>query len=108
MKNYVSDGKIVTVIAPANLVSGQPFRVASLFLVAIHAASSGQPVAASRQGVFTLPKLAANNMTLGLKVNFNATTGELQLATSDLDNVATVVEAAGAATTSVKVVLTPV
>lgn len=108
MKVYQQEGEILTVAAPYAVSSGEPFRIGSLFLVAMADAESGAQVAASRMGVFELPKLAADANAVGEKLNWNATLKVLQEATSDLDAVATVVAAAAASTTKVKCVLTPV
>lgn len=108
MKNYISKPNTVIMESSYDVLSGGGVRQGSLFGVAHNDALTGVPVACEVEGIFELPKLAADNMTKGLKVNFNIATKELQLATSSLDNVATVVEAAGAAVTKVKVRLTPV
>lgn len=44
MTNYTGGGDVVEVTAPANVVSGQPVLVGSIFGVAIRAASSGAVV----------------------------------------------------------------
>lgn len=108
MKNYLQPGNSLDLIAPAGgVVSGVGFIIGQIFAIAVATKAAGEVVAGMVEGVYEMPKLAADNMTVGLKVNFNNTTKEMQLATSDLDGVATVVEAAGAATTTVKVKLTP-
>lgn len=108
MKAYKQEGEILSVAAPYALASGEAFRLGSLFLVALKAAASGETVAASRMGVFSIKKLSTAVVTVGAKLNWNATNKELQLTTSDLDGVATAVEAAGNGVTSVVCVLTPV
>ena len=57
MKNYVQEGKIVTALAPANVVSGAGVLVGSLFGVATTDASSGAEVELVVEGVFELPKV---------------------------------------------------
>lgn len=108
MKNFIQPGKVLTVAAPADVLSGAGVMVGSLFGVAAYDALSGADVEVSREGVFELPKLDTDNMAVGDKVNWNNTTKQLQKATSTLDGVGTVVEAAVATTTVVKVVLTAV
>lgn len=56
MKNYVQEGKFVTVIAPADVVSGQGLKVASLFGVVAKDAKSGEEVEVATDGVYELPK----------------------------------------------------
>lgn len=108
MKNNVGSGDILTVTAPAALTSGQAFILGSLFLVAVSAAASGEEVAAVRTGVHKLPKESTDDMAVGEKLNWDDTGKHLQEGTADLDNVATVVKAAGNGVTEVECVLTPV
>lgn len=56
MKNYVQPGKIVTVIAPADVTSGSGLLVGSLFGVCTTDAKSGEDVEVQTVGVFELPK----------------------------------------------------
>lgn len=56
MKNYIQPGNVVTVIAPADVVSGQPLKVGSLFGVCATDAKSGKEVEVQAVGVFELPK----------------------------------------------------
>lgn len=108
MKNYVGRDENVTIAAPAAVSSGDAVLVGSLFGVAQADAASGADVALVQKGIFKLPKLTTDVMAVGNKVNWNDTNKELQLATSDLDNVATVLKAAGNGVTEVEVVLTSV
>jgi predicted RecA/RadA family phage recombinase len=65
MKNYVQEGKTVTVTAPAAVTSGQFITVGAIRGVAAFDAASGEPVELATEGVFTLPKLAADNIAAG-------------------------------------------
>lgn len=60
MQNFVQEGKTLTVIAPADLSSGDIFAVGELVGVAVTNAASGQKVAMSRVGVYTLPAKGIN------------------------------------------------
>lgn len=110
MKNFVQPGDILDLEIPNGKLSGQGVVVGSLFGVATESNETG--AAAKRavvvEGVVEIAKLAADAMSVGDKVNWNNATSEVQLATSTLDGVGTVVEAAGAATTVVKIKLTQV
>jgi len=108
MKNAIGSGDIITIVAPANLVSGQAFIVGSLFLVAQADALSGDEVACARTGVFKLPKLSTDVNAVGEKLNWNDVNKNLQELTSDLDGVATVVEANLSGSTEVVCVLTAI
>lgn len=68
MKTFIQPGDVVTVAAPANVLSGAMVRIASLVGVATHGALSGQPVEIAISGMFTLPKVAAQAWTVGIPV----------------------------------------
>ena len=108
MKNFEQSGDTIDVVAPADVVSGQGVRIGFLFGVAIATKLSGETVAIKTKGVFEMDKLTANVMTVGQKVNWNNTNLEWQLATSDLDGAATVIEAADGSVSKVVVKLTSV
>lgn len=108
MKNFLQPGDSVDVDAPNDVTSGEGVVIGSLFGVATATKLSGERVALGVKGVYSLPKLSANVMAVGIKVNFNNANKELQIATSTLDNVATVLKAAGNGVTEVEVRLTPV
>lgn len=109
MKNYIQPGNVIQIASlAAAMTKGVGFKVGSLFGIAVDTAAIGEVGELAVEGVFEVAKLAADNMTLGLKVNWDDTNKWVKLATSDLDNVGTVVEAAGAASTKVKIKLTPV
>ena len=65
MKNYVQPGDVITVAAPANLVSGQLFRVGLLPMVATAAALSGANVEGATGGVFDVTKTGSQAWTVG-------------------------------------------
>ena len=108
MKNFVQPGKVVELAAPADVSSGDGVLIGSLFGVAALDALSGAQVNVQLEGVFSLPKLTTDDMVVGEKVNWNDSNSELQEATSDLDNVGTVIKAAGNGILVVEVILTPV
>lgn len=76
MKNFVQAGDVVTVTAPANVVSGQGVLVGLLFGVAVRAAASGQPVDITTEGVVTLPK-ASGAINEGVRVFWDNTAGNV-------------------------------
>lgn len=110
MKTYVKPGKHISFTASgSSYASGVGVLLgAALFGVALGDVADGEDGEIVTEGVVEIAKLSTDNMALGAKVNWNDTNGEVQLATSDLDGVGTVVEAAGASTTMVKIKLTPV
>lgn len=60
MKNYVQPGRSVTVSAPVGgALSGDGVMIGSLFGVAAFNAEAGEDLEIETQGVFDLPKTAA-------------------------------------------------
>lgn len=68
MKNFVQPGAVVSVPAPADVVSGQLVKVGVLCGVAVHSALSGQPVEIAVDGVFDLAKTSAQAWTVGAAI----------------------------------------
>lgn len=67
-KNYQQDGDTLTLIAPAGgVVSGNPYVVGALAVVALVTAPAGAPFAARATGVFRLP--CATGLAVGVKVS---------------------------------------
>jgi predicted RecA/RadA family phage recombinase len=75
--NKVGDTDVVTVAAPANVVSGQGVLVGLLFGVAIHAAASGANLAMMTEGVFRLPKATGVAINEGVRVFWDNTNGNV-------------------------------
>ena len=73
MKNYISKGDCVTVIATETTVSGAGVLLGSMFGVYGSSVPAGEPVAVHRIGEFELPKLAAQAWTVGQKVYWDDT-----------------------------------
>lgn len=65
MKNYVQEGKILEVTAPAAVASGQLFRVGMLAGVAMEAAGNGEPVNMLTEGVVNVTKTGSQAWTVG-------------------------------------------
>lgn len=106
MKNYSKPGDTITVDGP--VVSGEGKTVGSLFGVGVSTVAAGtQNGEMTVEGEIEVAKLSTDAMSAGDKVNWNNTNKEVQLATSDLDGVATVTADAAASTLTVRVKLTP-
>jgi len=109
MKNFIAKGDTLELTAPAGgVVSGSPVLIGSLLVIPVADAAVGEKFAGLAEGVADVAKLSSDVVVEGDKLNWNDTNNELQKATSDLDNVATAVEAKGSGETSVKVKLTQV
>lgn len=72
MENYVQEGAIVTMAAPANLAAGAGVVIGGLFGVAVSAALSGADVPVLTRGVVNLPK-AAGSIAPGVLVYWDDT-----------------------------------
>jgi predicted RecA/RadA family phage recombinase len=75
--NKVGETDVVTVAAPANVVSGQGVLVGLLFGVAIHAAASGANLAMMTEGVFRLPKATGVAINEGVRVFWDNAAGNV-------------------------------
>ncbi len=73
MKNYVQDGAVLTVTAPATVTSGIGVIVGSIFGVAVEDAASGAAVSIQTEGVFDLVKLSTAVFAAGDKVSWDNT-----------------------------------
>lgn len=67
-KNFVQDGDVLTLIAPAGgVVSGNPYTIGTLAVVALVTAAAGEEFAAKATGVFDLP--CETGLTAGAAVS---------------------------------------
>lgn len=108
MRNYVQRGDALTIPAPTGGVSsGDAVLARALFGVAAANADAGEDVAVSVEGVFELPKKAADAVTVGAVLYWDATPGELTVTATDNARVGYAAVAAGAGTATVAVKLTP-
>ena len=103
--NYLQDGDILTFTAPYAVASGGGFLVGSLFAVALSAAANGASVQAQRTGVWTLPKLQADDVSVGAKLYWDNTNKRLTLTSSGNTLVGAATAAAGTSATTVSVML---
>lgn len=77
MKNYVQAGGVLTVTAPAALLSGAGVLIGSLFGVACGDAASGADVEIQTVGVFDLPKATGAAWTVGQRLYWDDTAKNL-------------------------------
>jgi predicted RecA/RadA family phage recombinase len=75
--NKVGETDVITVAAPASVVSGQGVLVGLLFGVAIHAAASGANLAMMTEGVFRLPKATGVAINEGVRVFWDNAAGNV-------------------------------
>jgi len=105
MKNYVQEGKTLTVTAPAAVVSGQFVTVGAIRGVVAYDAAQGEPVELATEGVFTLPKVAAEDIAVGDLLYWNGSACTKTAGTGSKPLVGVAVKAAGAGVTTVAVKL---
>jgi predicted RecA/RadA family phage recombinase len=72
MQNFKQVGEQLTIVAPADVVSGQGLKVGAMFGVCTHSAKSGADLVIRIKGVVTLPK-ASGAMTDLQKVYWDDT-----------------------------------
>ncbi len=69
MKNFIQDGDMISVTAPAGgIASGQGIVTGSLFGVATKSAAEGESVEIATTGVYELPKAPATVIGQGARV----------------------------------------
>lgn len=68
MKNFVQDGEIISVLAPAAVTAGQLLRVGVLAGVAINDAGSGAPVNIAVDGIYDVTKAGSQAWTVGAAI----------------------------------------
>lgn len=73
MKTYIQPGETISVPAPANVLAGAGVLVGSLFGVAVTTALSGADVEIAIEGVYDLPKTAAQAWTVGQLLYWSGT-----------------------------------
>lgn len=77
MKNYNSRGSILSLTAPADVLSGAGVVIGDLFCVATSDYATGEEGAFLVTGVVRLPKTTVGAFAPGNKVYWNATTGSI-------------------------------
>ena len=109
MKNFVQEGKTITVIAPATVVSGQLVVVGSIVGVAAFDAASGVEVEVSTHGIFELPKVPTDVIGQGDKLYWDSALSQLTktAGTGSKPLVGYAGVAAGNGTTAVRCALLP-
>lgn len=102
-KNFIQVGDTLTIPAPAAVASGGVVAAGSIIGVAQGDAALGSSVDVATSGVWSLPKVAADAVTLGAVVYWNATSKLATITASGNTKLGVAVEAAAASTGTVKV-----
>jgi predicted RecA/RadA family phage recombinase len=104
MKNYIQEGRIITVAAPTGgVTSGDGVVVGALFGVSTKAAAAGETVGIVVEGVFDLPKLASAVIAAGDKVSWDDTAKQVNVPGSGRYPIGTAIEASGNGATTARV-----
>lgn len=74
MKNYIQAGNNLTVPAPANVAAGEGVIVGGIFGIATIAALAGTDATLATEGVYSMPKVAADDFAVGATVYFDDAT----------------------------------
>jgi predicted RecA/RadA family phage recombinase len=100
MQNFIQSGKLLTIAAPADVVSGQMVQVGLIFGVATNTVASGLPLVVDTEGVYDLPKTSAEAYTVGEPIYFDADTKLLTSSSGSATNDLVAVAVATAANPS--------
>ena len=103
MKNYISEGDVLTLTAPADVASGAGALVGSIFGVAAATYASGATGEFKTKGVFELPKTSALAISVGDKVYWDNTAKEVNKTASGNTLVGVAVSAAANPSSTVNV-----
>lgn len=92
--NYIQDGCVLALPAPAALSAGAGALVGSIFGVSLNALSSGEVGSFHVVGVWRLPKLSAQAWTVGEQVYWDDTNKEVTTVSTSNTLIGVAVEAA--------------
>jgi len=102
-KNHVRPGVVIDVTLAAAVLSGELIKVGDLAGVALGSGGIGDTVSVQVDEVFRVPKLAADNMAVGVRVYLDAANKRVTLSDASGANIAAGKTAAPAAATTTTV-----
>lgn len=103
MKSFVRAGENITVTAAAAATSGDGVKIGSLFGIAAGDAETGDPLALVTAGIFDMPKVAADDITLGAAVYWRSSDRLVTTTASGNTKIGVAVTAAGNGAASARV-----
>jgi predicted RecA/RadA family phage recombinase len=104
MKNYIQEGRIITVTTPVcGMTSGDAVVIGALFRIATKTAAAGETVAISTEGVFDLPKLASAVIAAGDAIAWDNTAKQVNAPATGRYPIGIAIEAAGNGAATVRV-----
>jgi predicted RecA/RadA family phage recombinase len=104
-KNYIQRGDVLTIPAPANTLSGEPIIIGELRGVALGNAAETAPLDVQTEGVFELPKVAADAFDIGDSVFYDSATKLVKATGADPAKLGYAVTGAAASSATVNVKL---
>ena len=108
MQNYVQEGTVLTVIAPAAVKSGDLVQTGVIVGVAACDAEVGDRLELRVEGVFEVPKLAPSDvLAAGSIAKGTFTAGVGKVGAAGTNNIGWITEASGAGAATAKVRLIP-
>lgn len=105
MKNFIQSGCTLTVIAPANVLSGQALLAGAIFGVACSDAVQGAQVEINRFGVYALAAVTADTGAIGAKIYWDNTAKRLTTTATNNTLVGALATPKGGTETSAAVLL---
>lgn len=104
MRNFIQDGKVLTLTAPRAVASGEGFLVGNLFAVATQPAANGAQVEGIIEGVVELTALGTDVAAVGARAYWDNTAFRVTttVGTNSLIGVFAVAKANGQATATVR------
>ena len=72
MKNWVQKGSTIEIVAPEDILSGQPVQVGNIVGIAVTSVKAGDVVALQTEGVISLPITAGTAIAQGTQVFWDA------------------------------------
>lgn len=101
--NFVQNGNVVSFTAPSDVLSGQPLKLGSLFLIVLVNAVTDEEAEGSVVGVFEMAKTSANTPTQFAKAYWDDTAKEVTTTATGNTLIGVFTEAYGAGTTKANV-----
>lgn len=99
MKNFLQEGDVVSVAAPAAVTSGKGVLVGTMFGVATADAASGATVAIKTNGVVSLDKATGQSWTVGAAIYWDNSAKNCTTTTTSNTKIGVAIAAAASADT---------
>jgi predicted RecA/RadA family phage recombinase len=105
MRNFVQRGKVLSVTAPYDVMSGGGVKVGSLFGIAACHAANGMPVEIERTGVFDVGAVMVDTGSQGAKIYWDNTARKMTTTATNNTLVGALTTAKGSSDATARVLL---